>query len=387
MTPSAPSAPLRDAFFLARHEVGYMLRRRETLLWTFAMPIVFFYFIGTITGGFARGPLDPKDPIAVRVPPDAGFLADQLIRRIEDRGYRVVRPTDEQFPRYSRRLTLPAGFTAAVLAHQPVKVQFDRRGAGMGSNYDEIRVARAVYSVLADLIVFGERNETPGPEAFARLAATPRPLTLQVERAGERKKIPSGFEQAVPGTMVQFILIVLLTTGGVLIVNERNQGLLRRLASSPISRGAVVLGKWGARMTLGIIQIAFGMLTGTLLFRVDWGGHLPTLVVVLLCYAALGAALGMLLGNFARTDAQVIAFGIIATNLMAALGGCWWPIEVTPAWTQKLALFLPTGWAMDALHRLVSFGYGPASVAPHIAGMAVAALLASAIAARTFRFQ
>jgi ABC-2 type transport system permease protein len=381
-----PFASLRDALFLARHEVRYMLGRRETLLWTFAMPIVFFYFIGTITGGLGRGG-DAKDPIAVRAPADAGFLADQLIRRLEDRGYRIVRPSDQDFPRYGRRLTLPAGFTDAVLARRPVHVRFDRKGSGPGSNYDEIRISRAVYSVLADLIVLAEKKDDATPEAFARLAAAPRPLTMEVERAGERKKIPSGFEQAVPGTMVNFILLVLFTTGGVLIVNERNLGLLRRLASAPISRGAVVLGKWMARMTLGMIQIAFGMLTGTLLFHVDWGHHLPTLIAVLLCYGALGAALGMVLGNIARTDAQVIGFGVVATNVMAALGGCWWPIEITPDWAQKLAIVFPTGWAMDALHRLMSFGYGPASVIPHMAGMIAAALVAAFIAARTFRFQ
>jgi ABC-type multidrug transport system permease subunit len=54
---------------------------------------------------------------------------------------------------------------------------------------------------------------------------------------------------------------------------------------------------------------------------------------------------------------------------------------------QKLALFLPTGLAMDALHRLVSFGQGPASVAWHLAILAAAALAAGSLAARTFRYQ
>ena len=364
-----------------------MLRRRETILWTFLMPIIFFYFIGTITGGFSgRG--DEKEPIALRVPSDAGFLVDQLVRRLEDRKYKVVRASSEQeLARYSRRVIIPAGFTDLALAHKPVHVRFDRKGSGMDANYDEIRVGRAVYSVLADLIVTGEKNEAPTPEALQRLAQKPRMMTVAVERAGEIKRIPSGFEQAIPGTMVMFTLLILFTSGGVLLVTERNQGLLRRLASSPMSRGAVVLGKWGARMALGIIQIAFAMLTGTVLFHMDWGRHLPTLLAVLFCYGALGAAGGMLLGNFARTEGQVAALGVIGTNVMAGLGGCWWPIEIMPRWNQALALFLPTGLAMDALHKLVSFGYGPASVAPHITGMALAAIFAGVVVARTFRFQ
>ena len=43
---------LQGAWFIARKDVAYLLRRRETILWTFVMPIVFFYFIGTVTGGF-----------------------------------------------------------------------------------------------------------------------------------------------------------------------------------------------------------------------------------------------------------------------------------------------------------------------------------------------
>jgi ABC-type multidrug transport system permease subunit len=83
----------------------------------------------------------------------------------------------------------------------------------------------------------------------------------------------------------------------------------------------------------------------------------------------------------------VIGIGVLSKNVMAALGGCWWPIEITPAWMQKLSLALPTGWAMDALHKLVSFGEAPASVLPHLFVLATASLAAGWIAARRFRFQ
>ena len=50
-----------------------------------------------------------------------------------------------------------------------------------------------------------------------------------------------------------FTMLVLLTTGANQLVVERSQGLLRRLASTPISRGSVVLGKLGARVALGMV--------------------------------------------------------------------------------------------------------------------------------------
>ncbi len=33
---------MRDALFIVRKDLHYLLRRRETLLWTFVMPIIFF---------------------------------------------------------------------------------------------------------------------------------------------------------------------------------------------------------------------------------------------------------------------------------------------------------------------------------------------------------
>jgi ABC-type multidrug transport system permease subunit len=215
----------------------------------------------------------------------------------------------------------------------------------------------------------------------------PRALTLEVAPAGERQEIPTGFEQAIPGTMVMFTMFMLLTTGAVTLVIERRQGLLRRLASTPIDRGGIVLGKWGGRMALGLVQIAFAMLAGTVLFGMDWGPDLPIIFAVLTGWAALCASLGLLLGNLASTEGQAIGIGVLTANVLAALGGCWWPIEITPGWMQTFSKFLPTGWAMDAMHRLVSFQSGPASVLPHLAALAALALIAGWVGARRFRFQ
>src|SRR5258708_3788424 len=145
---------LRDALFLAGADAARMLRTGPTILWTFVMPVIFFYFIGSITGNSSGG--DSQDPLAVSVPPDAGFLADRVIARLEARDYHVVRPkTPEEFASYRRRLEIPAGFTDAVLAGHAIKVRFSRTGEDVGRDYDRGRIARAVYTTLADLVAIG----------------------------------------------------------------------------------------------------------------------------------------------------------------------------------------------------------------------------------------
>jgi ABC-type Na+ efflux pump permease subunit len=366
---------LRDALYIARMDARYLLGRRETIVWTFVMPVVFFYFIGTITSTINR--TGSRDPLALSVPADAGFLADRLAQRLTDRDYRVVHTqTSEEFLSYARRLEIPSGFTGAVLAGHPMKVRFTRSGQELDTTFDQVRIARAIYTLLADL-----------PAIRSGAAPAPRALTLDVRSAGKRLLAPTGFEQSVPGTMVMFTLLVLFTSGAVTLIIERRLGILRRLASSPMSRGAVVLGKWGARMAVGTIQIAFAMLAGRVLFHVNWGPNVASVGLILLAYGALAAALAMLLGNLGQTEGQVIGLGVILSNVLAGLGGCWWPIEITPLWVQKMALFLPTGLTMNALHKLVNFGASPAAVVPHLAALVAAAALALYVLARTFRFQ
>jgi len=44
------------------------------------------------------------------------------------------------------------------------------------------------------------------------------------------------------------------------------------------------------------------------------------------------------------------------TMVLAALGGCWWPLEVAPKIFQTIALFTPSYWAIQGIHDVMSFG-------------------------------
>jgi hypothetical protein len=143
---------LRDALFLARKDLRFLFRERSTWIWAFVMPVIFFYFIGTVTGGYGRQ-ASTRPAIAFQAPPDSGFMADLLAKRLEERGYRVVRvATEQEAARYTRRFTVPPQFTKNILDGKPMKVKLTRDGGGLDATYDQFRTARAVYSLLADLI-------------------------------------------------------------------------------------------------------------------------------------------------------------------------------------------------------------------------------------------
>ena len=399
--------------WIALQEVRTLLKDRGTLIWAFLMPPLFFYFIGTVMGGSSGGlGLGTAVPLAIEVPAQSGeyaFLVEPFERHLESAGYAVQRidPATSLDPEAStprRRLTLSPTFTEAIVAGEPTALIMETPRTGLGSDLDTLRIKRAGYTLVADLLAArvgqgvaaegtegAEKTEESDPGAITRedldrLAALPRALTLDVRPAGERQKVPSGFEQSIPGNLVMFVLMVMLTSGAVSLVQEREQGILRRLASAPLRPVSVVFGKWAGRMLLASLQIGSALAIAALLFPIDWGPDVPMLVVVLLAWGAFCTSLALLLGNVARTEGQVIGLGVFSTMAMAALGGCWRPIENTPPWMQTLAQLLPTGGAMAALHRLITFQTGPGGVVGYLVLLLAATLVVGWMAGRRFRF-
>ena len=66
-----------------------MLRRRETLLWTFVMPVIFFYFIGKHFGRLRPDGRGGSDRGA-RLRRMLGFSPTEFTRRLEQRNFRVM---------------------------------------------------------------------------------------------------------------------------------------------------------------------------------------------------------------------------------------------------------------------------------------------------------
>jgi len=383
---------VRNVLFIAWHDVRHQLRQGSTLVWVFVMPPIFFYFIGTITAGaqsaLAGGVATPL-VVEARLP---GFLKEQIDLRLRDNDFKpdwraeLVPDADGRLPR--RVLTFSDNLSDRILAGEQVVAKYDTRASALSRSYESIRIQRSLYTALADIVAADAQSDDPlSAQALADLNAQVRVWQLDVSPAGQRQIIPSGFEQAIPGILVMFTLLVLLTSGSSSLVIERQQGLLRRLASAPMSRTEVVAGKWGGRIALAVLQIGSALVIGTLVFKMHWGPDIAMIFLVLFAWAAFCASAGLLLGSLANTEGQASGLGVLFANILAALGGCWWPIEITPEWMQSLQMLIPTGWTMDALHKLISFEAGAVSAIPNVVALLIGALLIAALAINRFRYE
>jgi ABC-type multidrug transport system permease subunit len=214
--------------------------------------------------------------------------------------------------------------------------------------------------------------------------AAPTLVTLTPHFAG-RKPVPSGFNFSLPGNLVMFLMMNLLIFGGAILCAERRNGVIKRLLACPVTRLELVVGKIYGLILLGAVQIAFLLAAGKFLFHVSLGANLPAVILTLILLAWVAGSLGVLIGSLVAAPDRVNGICVLSSLLMAALGGCWWPLEIGPPSLRTLALCLPSGWALRALNQLISFGSDFGAVLIPLAVLLGFGVAANILAARFFR--
>jgi len=186
--------------------------------------------------------------------------------------------------------------------------------------------------------------EMPGP-----------PAGLSIEEVNLSGGAPTinTFDQNVPGFSVTFLLLGMLLGVSLGLLDERDWGTFDRLRAMPIASANVLVGKLLSRFVVGVVQMIALLAIGWLAFDVSlgpqpWALLLPTLSIVF-----AGTAFGLVVAAVAPTREAVLPVGSIVIVTMAAVGGCWWPIDLEPRWMRSVALAFPTTWAMDAFNDLM----------------------------------
>jgi ABC-type multidrug transport system permease subunit len=185
------------------------------------------------------------------------------------------------------------------------------------------------------------------------LPQLPGTLTLQEVNLSGGSINVNTFDQNVPGFSVTFLLLGMLLGVSLGLLDERDWGTLSRLRAMPVAAPSILVGKLLARFAVGVVQMITLLAAGWLVFDVSlgpqpWALLLPTLGIVF-----AGTAFGLVVAAVASSREAVLPVGSIVIVTMAAVGGCWWPIDLEPRWMRAVALAFPTTWAMDAFNDLM----------------------------------
>jgi ABC-2 type transport system permease protein len=375
---------MKGILLIATNDLRRFMREKSGYFWLFGSPLLFAFFMGFANRG-AGDPSNPRPKLAIE-DRDGGFMARALKQELGAKGVQVVMVTNVPDQKNERTLVIPEGFTRDVAAKKAVKLDLSRLESSSeeAASMVELRLLRGVVALNSHLLEQSGSGNPPTEEAILKLRENPDPVSLKVS-FGTRKAIPAGYNQSVPGILVMFTMMNLLIFGGATLAGERREGVIRRLMVQPLNRYELILGKIAGLLLLGAVQIVFLLVAARFLMGFRFSGSVGPLILTLGIYAWVAAALGVFIGSVISSEDKIIALCVLASLVMAAMGGCWWPLEIVPENVRMVGHIFPTAWTMGALHQLLSFGGGLANIVTALGVLVIYATLATFAAVKWFR--
>ena len=389
---------MRRVLHLAVHDTKLFILERENFFFMFVMPVMFMLFFSVVLGG-GGGPTDVRISLQV-VNEDQGFMGEVFLDQLRGEEFDTTLLSQAQADTtdYIRRLVIPAEFTAKVLATEQVQLDFTKQSTS-NIEYDaaaDVRLHQVQVAFLGALIRWDHPEGAPlseeARERLKKLIREPRRITVTQSFAGTGRPVASGAGQSVPGMLTMFMVMTVLIGGSQSLTREKLYGTLSRLATTPLSRGEIIMGKLLHLGMVGFCQamilMAAGQAIGELhLFGIEftWGPGWWIVALFTIPFAFAVGALTLLFGGLFRTTQQAESLGWLAGMVFSALGGCWWPMEIMPRTAQIIGSFFPTYWAMNAFHAVVTFGHGLEAIMLPTAIVVGFGVLYAWLGARTIR--
>ena len=218
-------------------------------------------------------------------------------------------------------------------------------------------------------------------EANQRMSGT-KPFVTLAEHSILCKKYRI-IEFFVPGIIAMAIMTASLA--GALNMNAelRQKGILRKLATTPITRTDWLLSNILYQLVLAIISTASILLVSYTVFdvRLDINAWLPV-YLVLEVFAFVG--IGMMLTPIAREAESASAAANAFLFPMMFLSGTFFPVEMMPGFLQKFARVLPLYYVNEGLRASMIFvdNMGAMRCAAITGGVAAAVFAAGTLVTR-----
>lgn len=188
-------------------------------------------------------------------------------------------------------------------------------------------------------------------------------------------------DEFTPGVLALAVMSTAFTSLAIATGFERRYGVLKRLGASPLPRSGLLAGKVLALLVVVLLQIVVLTLVAQLL---GWepAVSLPGVGLSVIAGTAAFAGLGLFIAGVLRAEATLAMANLIYLLLMAG-GGVVLPTSAYGGFG-KVVEWLPSGALGDAMRTALI----DARVDwPHLAVLAIWAIIGAALTARTFSWE
>lgn len=389
---------IRQAVILARKDTKVLFKDRFAVAFSFLFPFLFVIGFTLALGG--QGPGD--DPLElVLTTQETGGISNELIDSfaVEDQGPVVVMTYDEavravEDGEIDGYVVFPAGFTGSLISGDPTSLGVVSSGEDSGHESALVGFANTLAKPFNELhVVAGAVSEATGAEfslmagsEFATRLMDQGPsggVEIEIEQVGDVEPWnASNF--TLPGYLTMFVFFAAALSAE-RIAKERRNHTLERLISNGSRREAIVIGKLMGTALLGLLQISVMWIVGTFAFGIDLGQSPLAVILISVLMVIASSSFGVLIASFIQEVRTASMAGVLASLTLAPIGGCWWPLFITPDWMQTLAKITPHGWANIGFNKLMLYGADFGDVAVEMLALVIFGVLFATVALWRFR--
>ena len=176
-------------------------------------------------------------------------------------------------------------------------------------------------------------------------------LTMTSLVGEEEESSNLGLVQAVSGTAILMLLFSVSAMAAV-ILEEKENGTLKRLLYSPITANDILYGKMLIAFFISLLQLTIMFVFAWLAFGLKLFVNPLALALVIIATAFAVSGFGMFLASISKTRQQAAGLSMLIILTMSAIGGSMVPLYIMPAIMKKIAIISVNYWGIQAFYDI-----------------------------------
>lgn len=363
---------LRKSWIITVKEFRQIFRKKVLIIPLFIFPLVMIVFFGYGMGGS----ITHVNMLVIN--DDSGISSERLISDIEK-----FTPKDSEVPmfditytrdlsrseaedminygNYKAVLLIPGDFSERIVNNQTAPLT-------LITDQSDTTSSGVITDVLSRIVMAGNSGK--------------QTVILQIPEIYGSLRYLDFLTPAVIALTIYFGTVM---TTGYAIAGERGNGTIARILMTPISRGAVILGKTVQQLILQLARAVILILGAIGILGVSMNGSWLLVALVLIIFTLGSVGLGIAMSAVTDDMESFQQVSMLTSLPSMFVTGVFFPLSSIPDWMRWIAYFIPLTYANNAMRAIMVKGQGLDAIMGDVLILALYAVIVFAIGVRLFR--
>lgn len=362
---------MRRILFLAQAEVLHIVRDRMLLAQVLIVPIIQLLILSNAaTFEIRNTPIHAVDL-------DRTSTSRGLVSHLGASGHFKIVDSTPSLDRANVRL-LDGSVTMVVV----IPADFERTLVRTGVAPVELSVNAEKGSAAGIVQSYASRVLADYAAGLTPIRGAPR---IDVQTRGRYNPALNYQHYMVPGILVALVTMIGTLLSAQNIAREKELGTLEQLNVTPITRGEFIAAKLLPFWVLGLLELAVGLVVGTLVFDIPTRGSVALLFGAAGVYLLVALGIGLWISAVVETQQQAMFVTFFVVSIYLMMSGLFTPIDSMAPWVRMVSELNPVRHFVTIARAILVKGAGPAEIARPFSILVVYAAVILTIAIRQYR--